>query len=157
MADAGEQIVEVLNAPVGNGSWQPAVGNSTLLLRDYLVEERILPSVQSANRVINEACRTLSQCVPPTGTEQARTGLVCGYVQSGKTASMTAVSALAKDNGYRIVVLIAGVTTNLVAQNRDRLETHLRAAASEWAWLMLTESSPWAKCTRIRSTIAGMA
>src|SRR5439155_17858520 len=58
--------------------------------------------------------------------------------QSGKTASMTAVSALAKDNGYRIVIFIAGTTTNLVAQNRDRLETHLRAAAPEWAWLMLT-------------------
>jgi hypothetical protein len=142
MADAGEQIVEVLNGPVGSGAWQPVVRNSTSLLRDYLVEEHILPSLESANRVINEASRTLSQCVPPTATEQARTGLVCGYVQSGKTASMTAVSALAKDNGYRIVVLIAGVTTNLVAQNRDRLETHLRAAAPEWAWLMLTNPRP---------------
>ena len=142
MADAGEQIIELFNAPVGSGSWQPVVGDSILLLRDYLVEERVLPSVQSANQVINEACRTLSQCVPPTASQQARTGLVCGYVQSGKTASMTAVSALAKDNGYRIVILIAGVTTNLVAQNRDRLETHLRAAAPEWAWLMLTNPRP---------------
>lgn len=138
MADGGDHIVEVLITPVGSGSWQPIIGDSTLLLRDYLVEERILPRVESANRVINEACRTLSQCAQPTATQVVRTGLVCGYVQSGKTASMTAVSALAKDNGYRIVVLIAGVTTNLVAQNRDRLETHLRAAAPEWAWLMLT-------------------
>jgi Z1 domain len=142
MADGGEHIVEVLNPPIGNGSWQPIVGDSTLLLRDYLVEERILPNLESAKRVINEACRTLSQCAQPTGTEVARTGLVCGYVQSGKTASMTAVSALAKDNGYRIIVLIAGVTTNLVSQNRDRLETHLRAASPEWAWLMLTNPRP---------------
>jgi site-specific DNA-cytosine methylase len=39
---------------------------------------------------------------------------------------------------FLIVILIAGVTTNLVEQNRNRLETHLRAAAPEWAWLMLT-------------------
>src|SRR5262249_32584496 len=88
--------------------------------------------------VIGEAQRVLSQCARPVGDARVRTGLVCGYVQSGKTASMTAVSALAKDNGYRIIILIAGTTTNLVSQNRDRLETHLREAAPEWAWLMLT-------------------
>ena len=51
---------------------------------------------------------------------------------------MTAVSALAKDNRYRIVVMMAGVTTNLLAQTNDRLQTHLRAASGEWTWLMLT-------------------
>jgi hypothetical protein len=138
MADDREQIVEVVGSgPVGT-AWQPVVGDVTSRLRAYLVSSGVLPTTESANRVIAEACRMLSQCVPPDERTPARTGLVCGYVQSGKTASMTAVSALAKDNGYRIIILIAGVTTNLVAQNRDRLETHLRAAAPEWAWRMLT-------------------
>lgn len=133
-----QQTIEVLHAAESVGGWQPVVGSVTSQLRKYLLSCGVLPTPESADRVINEASRVLSQCTPPTAVMPVRTGLVCGYVQSGKTVSMTAVSALAKDNGYRIIVLIAGVTTNLVAQNRDRLETHLRAAAPEWTWLMLT-------------------
>jgi Z1 domain len=102
------------------------------------VSEGILPTDESAGRVIMEAHNILSQCSPASGPAVQRAGLVCGYVQSGKTASMTAVSALARDNGFRIVILIGGVTTNLVSQNRDRLETQLRASATEWSWLMMT-------------------
>lgn len=139
MASDGEQIIEVVDAGQEGAAWQPVVGDVASRLRDYLVNQRVLPTQEDAARVITEACRVLSQCVQPTEATGVRTtGLVCGHVQSGKTASMTAVSALAKDNGYRIIVFIAGMTTNLVAQNRERLETHLRAAASEWAWLMLT-------------------
>ena len=131
MASDGEQTIQVLNGQAGS-TWQPVVGVVTLRLREYLVSRGDIPTDQSAERVIQEARRVLSQCVPPTVAAARRTGLVCGYVQSGKTASMTAVSALAKDNGYRVIIVIAGVNTNLVAQNRDRLETHLRAAAPEW-------------------------
>lgn len=137
MASDGEQIIEIVERG-GGGVWQPAVGNVTSNLHQYFTTSGVVPTREGADRVINEACRILSQCAPVTQAISARTGLVCGYVQSGKTASMTAVSALAKDNGYRIIILIAGTTTNLVAQNRDRLETHLRAAASDWAWIMLT-------------------
>jgi hypothetical protein len=133
-----QQTIEVLRTAERPGSWQPVVGSVTSQLRGYLFSCGVLPTPESADRVISEASRVLSQCTPSTAVMPVRTGLICGYVQSGKTASMTAVSALAKDNGYRIIVLIAGVTTNLVEQNRDRLETHLRAAAPEWTWLMLT-------------------
>jgi hypothetical protein len=138
MLNEGEHIVEVVESSLDGAMWQPVVGSVTTRLRDYFVSKGVVPTREGADRVITEALRVLSQCAPAVGASPARTGLVCGYVQSGKTASMTAVSALAKDNGYRIVMLIAGTTTNLLAQNRDRLETHLRAAAPEWAWLMLT-------------------
>jgi hypothetical protein len=141
MGDAEQETIEVLDTVPGGGQWQPIIGDTTTMLQNYLVPG-VLPSRESAHRVISEACRVLSQCTPPAATTQSRAGLICGYVQSGKTVSMTAVSALAKDNGYRIIVLIAGVTTNLLTQNRDRLETHLRAAAPEWAWLMLTNPHP---------------
>ena len=138
MANGGDQIVEVVEDDQRDAMWEPIVGNITTKLGKYFVTSGVLPTAESANRVTAEARQVLSRCVPPSQAMSARTGLVCGYVQSGKTASMTAVSALAKDNRYRIIVLIAGVTTNLLAQTRDRLQTHLRAAAAEWAWLMLT-------------------
>jgi len=138
MPNNGNHLIQIIESHPDDAMWQPVVGKVTSRLREYFVAKGVLPTDEAAHRVINEACRVLSQCAPVTGRTAARTGLVCGYVQSGKTASMTAVSALAKDNGYRIIILIAGTTTNLVAQNRERLETHLRKAAPEWSWLMLT-------------------
>jgi hypothetical protein len=139
MGNNDHELIEIVPAvPRGGGLWQPSVGYVASSLRDYFVSQRILPSAESADRVLLEAHGILSQCVSPTGSATRRAGLVCGYVQSGKTASMTAVSALARDNGYRVVIMIGGVTTNLVSQNRDRLETHLRASATEWSWLMMT-------------------
>lgn len=49
-------------------------------------------------------------------------GLVVGYVQSGKTANMTAVIAKAVDAGYNLIVLLGGVTNTLRAQTQRRLE-----------------------------------
>lgn len=49
-------------------------------------------------------------------------GLVVGYVQSGKTANMTAVISKAVDAGYNLIVLLAGITNKLRAQTQVRLE-----------------------------------
>src|SRR5688572_13645047 len=92
-------------------SFTPVVGESTAGLLTFLTgAEIILPS--AAPRVRGEALRILADCAPPHASRASRIGLVCGYVQSGKTVSIETVAALAKDNGYRIVVLLAGVTTN---------------------------------------------
>lgn len=52
-------------------------------------------------------------------------GLVVGYVQSGKTANMTAVIAKAVDAGYNLVVLLGGVTNKLRSQTQRRLESDI--------------------------------
>lgn len=52
-------------------------------------------------------------------------GLVVGYVQSGKTANMTAVIAKAVDAGYNLIVLLGGVTNKLRAQTQRRLESDI--------------------------------
>lgn len=49
-------------------------------------------------------------------------GLVVGYVQSGKTANMTAVIAKAVDAGYNLIILLGGVTNKLRAQTQRRIE-----------------------------------
>lgn len=52
-------------------------------------------------------------------------GLVVGYVQSGKTANMTAVIAKAVDAGYNLIVLLGGMTNKLRAQTQRRLENDI--------------------------------
>lgn len=54
-----------------------------------------------------------------------RTGLVMGSVQSGKTASMLGVSALALDHGVDIVVVLAGTRLSLWRQTYERVTSQL--------------------------------
>jgi hypothetical protein len=49
------------------------------------------------------------------------TGLAIGKVQSGKTLSYSALVALAVDNGYRVIVVLAGTKNALLQQTYERL------------------------------------
>lgn len=75
--------------------------------------------------VLREAQRILGRCLPPTEPAGAETGLVVGYVQSGKTMSFETVISLARDNGYGMVIVFAGTKTNLREQSEDRLKKDL--------------------------------
>lgn len=76
--------------------------------------------------LINETNHILSHCTNPRILqEQDVTHLTVGYVQSGKTMSFTTLTALAADNGYRIVVYLAGTKNNLLSQTTKRLTKDL--------------------------------
>jgi hypothetical protein len=72
--------------------------------------------------VLQEAQRILGRCLPPGERGIAETGLVVGYVQSGKTLSFETVIALARDNGYGMVIVLAGTKNNLLDQSEERLK-----------------------------------
>ena len=70
----------------------------------------------------------LSNCGNPNidnKTNFDHTGLVVGKIQSGKTSSMEALSAMAKDNGYKLIIVLSGITQNLADQTRERFEKSL--------------------------------
>ncbi len=77
------------------------------------------------NSVLQEAQRILGRCLPPTDPVGRETGLVVGYVQSGKTMSFETVISLARDNGYGLVIVLAGTKNNLRDQSEDRLKKDL--------------------------------
>ncbi|MFS0695838.1 Z1 domain-containing protein [Streptomyces nitrosporeus] len=52
-------------------------------------------------------------------------GLVVGYVQSGKTANFTGVTAKAVDAGYRLVIVLGGTLNLLRGQTQRRLDMEL--------------------------------
>lgn len=132
---ANQQAIAELG-PGGVGGFNPVLGEGGQGLLRYLVVEAEIPD-SGVSTLRDESLAILSGCAAPRDVRADRTGLVCGYVQSGKTMSMEMVSALAKDNGFRIVVLIAGITTNLVDQSVDRMEQHLRLGAGGYDWVML--------------------
>ena len=51
-----------------------------------------------------------------------RRGLVMGDVQSGKTATYTALCCKAADAGYRMIILLTGMQENLRRQTQERLD-----------------------------------
>lgn len=73
-----------------------------------------------------EACDVLAHCNPHNAVNfPETTHLAVGYVQSGKTMSFTGVTALAKDNGYRVIIYLAGTKNNLLNQTQKRLRKDL--------------------------------
>ena len=98
----------------------PYIGPRTLRLVNSLpISER------SKETVLSEACQILSRCKFP-GEEGSRTNIAVGYVQSGKTMSFTVLSALAADNGFKIIIYLTGTKTNLQKQTYDRLKSNFR-------------------------------
>jgi Z1 domain len=62
---------------------------------------------------------------PRQAENRATRGLVVGHVQSGKTANLTGVIAKAADAGYRLVIVLSGMTDLLRNQTQRRLDKEL--------------------------------
>lgn len=130
-----EALLEAHAPSTDDAVGYPVIGETTVGLGEYLIRERILTDAADYQRVRRDALAIVSHCRRFDEGDGTRTGLVVGYVQSGKTLSMTTVSALARDNGCRIIVLLAGVTTNLLQQNANRFKKDLRSASGRaTAW-----------------------
>ncbi len=129
MADTKNIIRVAPTVSASEGTWTPVQGSA---FTDMLNANDAL-SDEEKDRLIDETTSILSECVDPSRAEQVNTGLVIGYVQSGKTLSFTSLAALARDNQYRLVILLAGTTNNLVEQSHSRLKEDLDIEGTrEW-------------------------
>ncbi|MFE2216436.1 Z1 domain-containing protein [Streptomyces canus] len=79
-----------------------------------------IASLDEASRAVVERLADPEQ----PAARQAK-GLVVGYVQSGKTANFTGVTAKAIDAGYRLVIVLGGTLNLLRAQTQRRLDMEL--------------------------------
>lgn len=86
----------------------------------------------SVSRILENG--VLAEVPKPSG----QTILALGYVQSGKTTSITALTAAAADQGYGLIVAMLGSTNLLLDQNRERLESALGIGSrsrSDYRWV----------------------
>lgn len=92
--------------------------------RNFLDEDEL-------DTLLSETNHILSHCTnPKLLQEQDVTHLTVGYVQSGKTMSFTTLTALAADNGFRIVIYLTGTKNNLLNQTKERLSKDLISDSS---------------------------
>lgn len=124
-------------------SWEPAAGNEVLAFIDRKNAKDNIPK-EALQFVLFEAQQILGRCTNPKGLAQQSTGLVVGYVQSGKTLSFTMLSALAHDNEFGLIVLIAGTKDNLREQTRERLRNDLGLSGTSPAqpWVPVNNPAP---------------
>lgn len=151
------EIIDSREAPEGrNHRWQPVVGAETVRLLDAT------GLGENAQHVVRtESSAVLARCAGPT-EDSIRTGLVVGYVQSGKTLSFTTLAAMARDNGFPLIILLAGTKKNLHEQTASRLARDLAVerpgGMSPWALLSNPQESAAAEVAgNIRSMISGEA
>ena len=119
MTDDNPTIVEAIPMPTV-GRWIPAIGPETLDFLSTVVPEGSRDSMRDA------AASIIAKSVPPTGEAGRETGLVVGYVQSGKTMSIETVATLARDNAFQIVIVVVGISISLLKQSTGRLHRDLR-------------------------------
>lgn len=103
--------------------------------------ERSLSNIEDQERIkiFSTAAKILGKCSNPINAEGNSIGLGLGKVQSGKTSSFIALNALAIDNGYKVIIIIAGNKTNLLNQTTKRLRQQLGYSNNEIAILTTSE------------------
>ena len=68
-------------------------------------------------------------------------GLVIGNVQSGKTANMAALMAMAADWGWNMFIVLSGTIENLRIQTQERLHDDLNSERCNLSWSCLEHLS----------------
>lgn len=94
-----------------HSSWQ--LYRSHLLAQQW--NDRAVGSIETSSLKILRHLRKGTQ-----GRRAVR-GLVVGHVQSGKTASMAGLMAMAADHGWNMFIVLSGTLENLRRQTRKRL------------------------------------
>lgn len=116
-------LIQLTPPSINAAGWQPVIGQETLDLLGHFA-----PKLDETEReaLQDSTVRILSRCAMPGAAAEVKTGLVVGYVQSGKTMSFTTVAALAADNNCPLIIVITGTTKPLFDQSSERLDRDLR-------------------------------
>ncbi|MET7132988.1 hypothetical protein MT994_02565 [Cellulosimicrobium sp. MI9406] len=127
-------------------SSEALTGKEALLIDGQLVARM---DDESRSRIWKSVISILERGPQRTGVG-GQTGLALGYVQSGKTTSITALIAAAADQGYQIIVAVLGGTNLLLDQNKNRLESALGTQSrKDYRWVTETNPSGIATAKRI--------
>ncbi|WP_302458880.1 Z1 domain-containing protein [Mediterranea massiliensis] len=107
-----------------------------LLLRNKGFKEEVVNVMEDAN------IKILHQLSGNTRESGAIKGLVIGNVQSGKTANMAALMAMAADNGWNMFIVLSGMMENLRVQTLKRLVEDLNSRNCNMNWEAIDNPQP---------------
>ena len=120
-------IVSSRTRAMWDSTYSSAEGETWRNLRNFLIDVRgrdkddLLALDKASDKVLFQLGRPDEI---GTGLDKIK-GLVVGYVQSGKTANYTAVTAKAFDAGFKIVIVLSGIHNALRRQTQIRMDNEL--------------------------------
>jgi hypothetical protein len=88
--------------------------------------------------VDNSSTKVVAHLANPALDQIDTRGLVLGHIQSGKTTNFTAVISKAADAGYRLFIVLSGVSNSLRRQTQLRLDEQL-LERNPLNWIGLTD------------------
>lgn len=93
--------------------------------KDYLINNTSISRI-SINLLDDTTLPDIMNCLGNPNDKldkpRLRRGLIIGDVQSGKTATYTGLICKAADAGYKVVILLTGITENLRRQTQARID-----------------------------------
>ncbi len=93
--------------------------------REYLINSTSI-DIKSINLLDEVTLPAIMNCLGNPKDEfegtRLKRGLIIGDVQSGKTATYSGLICKAADAGYKVVILLAGITENLRQQTQERID-----------------------------------
>lgn len=115
-------------------SWQ--------LYKNHIIESGF--NEESVAEIESATLGILKRLNIDTSNSEPIKGLVIGYVQSGKTANMAALMAMAADYGWNFFIVLSGTIENLRKQTQNRLFRDLNKPGNiNWIGLEhLSRNSP---------------
>lgn len=99
--------------------------------RDYLSKKWSPEVVARLHQTTTDIMDNLGD--PNSELPFQRRGLLLGEVQSGKTATYTAICNKAVDAGYKVIIVLAGIMENLRIQTQERLDNEFVGVNSKYA------------------------
>lgn len=143
--------IKILPTVNDNHVFKPEMGKK---MTDLITRFQSFLDEDEIDSLVTETYEILSHCTnPKLLKEQDVTHLTVGYVQSGKTMSFTALTALAADNGYRIIIYLAGTKNNLLSQTTKRLTKDLIAESQYNNLYKIFENPTLSKSSEIRNKL----
>ena len=90
-------------------------------LKNFLAHQNIIGK-QPLDRLWTDTRTILDYCGNPKEESFKRRGMVIGNVQMGKTTNYSMLLCRAADAGYKVIILLSGITNSLRKQTQERID-----------------------------------
>ena len=126
------EIIEENETYIQNYFLEPWIYNSQKIIeetrfKNYKKNLRTKGLGNIVDQLDNDTYTILDKCHSPNSKKNwDRRGLVYGHVQSGKTANFIGLINRAIDHGYRIVIILTGMTEDLRRQTQERVDVFVK-------------------------------
>ncbi|WP_319403021.1 Z1 domain-containing protein [uncultured Anaeromusa sp.] len=107
--------------------------------KEFLLKKWSRTVVNRLHATTNDVMDDLGD--PTSENPFQRRGLLLGDVQSGKTATYTAICNKAADAGYKVIIILAGMMENLRMQTQERLDAEFVGLDSKYSLDKKADSS----------------